>query len=146
MKRLTYRELSTIDSFDDRFDYLRLTGLVGVETFGSARYLNQGFYTSNEWKSIRNHVILRDEGCDLGVPGRLIHGRIIVHHLNPITELELVHGEDSLLDPDNLICVSFITHQAIHYGDKSLLYPDPVERHPNDTCPWKGGRLWRTTA
>lgn len=141
MRKLTYRTLSTIDSFDDRFEYLKLSGAVGAETFGSARYLNQGFYTSSEWKSVRDRVILRDEGCDLGVPGRLIRGRIIIHHLNPITELELIHGDDSLLDLDNLVCTSFITHQAIHYGDRSLLYPDPIERHPNDTCPWKGGRL-----
>lgn len=141
MKRLTYRMLSTFDSFEDRFEYLRLSGIVGAETFGSARYLNQGFYTSNEWKSIRNDVILRDDGCDLGVPGRLIRGRIIVHHLNPVSELEIVHGDDSLLDLDNLVCTSFITHQAIHYGDKSLLFPDPIERRPNDTCPWKGGCL-----
>ena len=141
MKRLTYRMLSTFDSFEDRFEYLRLSGIVGAETFGSARYLNQGFYTSNEWKSIRNDVILRDDGCDLGVPGRLIRGRIIVHHLNPVSELEIVHGDESLLDLDNLVCTSFITHQAIHYGDKSLLFPDPIERRPNDTCPWKGGCL-----
>lgn len=141
MRKRTYRVLSTLDSFDDRFEYLRLSGAVGAETFGSARYLNQGFYTSSEWKSVRDRVILRDEGCDLGVPGRLIRGRIIIHHLNPITELELIHGDDSLLDLDNLVCTSFVTHQAIHYGDKSLLFPDPIERHPNDTCPWKGGRL-----
>ena len=133
---LTYRTLLEIPSFDERFEYLKLLGNVGAETFGSSRYLNQEFYSSPEWKQIRNHVILRDEGCDLAVPGR-----IIIHHLNPVTELALVHGDDSVLDPDNLVCTSFITHQAIHYGDKSLLYPDPVERTPNDTCPWKGGRL-----
>lgn len=120
---------------------MKLRGNVGAETFGSSRYLNQEFYRSREWMNMRDHVILRDEGCDLGVPGRLIRGRIIIHHLNPLTELEIVHGADSLLDPENLVCTSFITHQAIHYGDKSLLYPDPVERTPNDTCPWKGGRL-----
>lgn len=141
MRKLTYKTLSTIDNFDDRFEYLKLSGAVGAETFGSARYLNQGFYTSSEWKTVRDRVILRDEGCDLAIPGRLIRGRIIIHHLNPITELELIHGDDSLLDLDNLVCTSFITHQAIHYGDRSLLYPDPIERYPNDTCPWKGGRL-----
>ena len=138
---LSYRTLLQIPSFEERFEYLKLRGNVGAETFGSSRYLNQEFYTSHEWKSIRDRIIVRDEGCDLGVPGRLIRGRIIIHHLNPVSELELVHGDDSLLDPDNLICTSFVTHQAIHYGDRSLLYPDPVERTPNDTCPWKGGLL-----
>lgn len=141
MNLKTYRRLLTFDSFEDRFEYLKLSGTVGAETFGSSRYLNQDFYTSKEWERIRNEVIVRDEGCDLGIPGRLIRGRIIVHHINPISEDELVHGSDSLLNLDNLVCTSFITHQAIHYGDKNLLYPDPIERHPNDTCPWKGGRL-----
>lgn len=136
-----YSELVQIPSFEDRFEYLKLIGRVGAETFGSARFMNQDFYRSREWKQFRDEVILRDEGCDLGVPGRLIRGRLLIHHLNPITEDELIHGSYSLLDPENAICTSFITHQAIHYGDKSLLYPDPIERHPNDTCPWKGGRL-----
>ena len=138
---LRYSELIEIPSFEDRFEYARLIGRVGAETFGSARYTNQMFYRSNEWKRFRDAVIIRDEGCDLGIPGRLIHGRIIVHHLNPITEEDLYHGSPSLLDMENAICVSFITHQAIHYGDKDLLYQDPVERYPNDTCPWKGGKL-----
>ena len=136
-----YSEMLEIPSFEERFEYLKLLGSVGAATFGSARYMNQEFYRSREWKRFRDEIILRDEGCDLAVPGRLVRGRLLVHHLNPITEDELVHGSMSLLDPENAVCVSFITHQAIHYGDKSLLYPDPVERHPNDTCPWKGGRL-----
>lgn len=136
-----YSEMLEIPSFEDRFEYLKLVGSVGAATFGSARYMNQEFYRSREWKRFRDEIILRDEGCDLAVPGRLVRGRLLVHHLNPITEDELVHGATSLLDPENAVCVSFITHQAIHYGDKDLLYPDPVERHPNDTCPWKGGRL-----
>lgn len=136
-----YSELIEIPSFEDRFEYLKLVGIVGAETFGSSRFMNQNFYRSREWKQFRDEVILRDEGCDLGVPGRLIRGRILIHHLNPITEDELVHGAHSLLDPENAICTSFITHQAIHYGDRSLLYPDPVDRYPNDTCPWKGGKL-----
>lgn len=136
-----YKELSAIPSFEDRFEYLRLVGVVGSETFGSSRYMNQEFYRSREWKRFRDEVILRDEGCDLAVPGRLIRGRIIIHHLNPITENEIVHGSEALFDMENVVCTSFITHQAIHYGDKSLLYPDPIERYPNDTCPWKGGKL-----
>ena len=136
-----YSELIEIPSFEDRFEYLKLVGIVGAETFGSSRFMNQNFYRSREWKRFRDEVILRDEGCDLGVPGRLIRGRILIHHLNPITEDELVHGACSLLDPENAISTSFITHQAIHYGDRSLLYPDPVDRYPNDTCPWKGGKL-----
>ena len=141
MRSRTYRGLLQFDSFEERFEYLKLLGSVGAETFGSSRYMNQDFYRSREWKSFRDGIILRDEGCDLGVPGRLIRGRIIVHHLDPITEDDLVHGADLLLDPDNAVCTSFVTHQAIHYGDASLLFPDPVERYPNDTCPWKGGRL-----
>lgn len=136
-----YSELASLPSFEDRFEYLKLRGIVGDETFGSARYANQMFYASQEWKQIRNDIIVRDEGCDLGVPGRLIRGRIIIHHINPITEDDLEHGDSYLLDPENLICTSFVTHQAIHYGDASLLFPDPIERYPNDTCPWKGGRL-----
>lgn len=136
-----YSDLLLLDSFDKRFEYLKLSGIVGEETFGSARYANQNFYTSSEWKSIRDSIILRDEGCDLGIPGRLIRGKIIIHHINPISNDDLIHGDPYLLDPENLICTSFITHQAIHYGDKSLLFPDPIERCPNDTCPWKGGRL-----
>lgn len=138
----SYRQLLLLDSFEDRFEYLKLVGSVGAETFGSSRYLNQEFYKSREWLNLRNDIILRDEGCDLGVPGRLIHGRIIIHHINPIDERSLSHGLlDSALDPNNLVCTSFLTHNAIHYGDSRLLYSDPVERYPNDTCPWKGGRL-----
>lgn len=138
----SYRQLLLLDSFEDRFEYLKLVGSVGAETFGSSRYLNQEFYKSREWLDLRNDIILRDEGCDLGVPGRLIHGRIIIHHINPIDEHSLSHGLlDSALDPNNLVCTSFLTHNAIHYGDSRLLYSDPVERYPNDTCPWKGGRL-----
>ena len=138
-KRKTYRELSELCSFLDRFEYLKLRGSVGKETFGSFRYLNQAFYQSLEWRSFRNSIIIRDNGCDLGVPGREIKGRLIIHHINPITDDEIYHASDSLMDPDNVICVSFVTHNAIHYGDTGLLYPDPIERRPYDTCPWKGG-------
>lgn len=133
----TYNELISIPSFEERFEYLRLDGSVGERTFGSYRYLNQGFYTSREWKKVRDLVIIRDEGRDLAFEGREIHGRIIVHHINPITEESFMRNDPSILDPDNLVCVSHDTHEAIHYGDASLLMKDPVVRRPNDTCPWK---------
>lgn len=137
----TYSDLLQLETFEERFEYLKLNGRVGAETFGSARYMNQAFYSSPEWKSLRHDIIIRDEGCDLGIPGRVIRGRILIHHLNPITDYEIEHHSGSLLDMENLICTSFVTHQAIHYGDAGLLFPDPIERSPNDTCPWKGGRL-----
>ncbi len=139
--RKTYRELIELPSFLERFEYLKLNGGVGRETFGSARWMNQDFYHSKEWKLIRNHIILRDDGCDLGIIGRPIRGQILIHHINPITEDHIEHADTLLLDPDNLICVSFMTHEAIHYGSAKLLPEDPIARYPNDTCPWKGGRL-----
>ncbi len=141
MGRLTYSHLKSLETFEDRFEYLRLKGEVGSATFGSARYINQDFYRSREWKDIRRDVILRDNGCDLGIQTRPIQGRVIIHHLNPITEDNLAHADLCLYDLENLICVSFVTHNAIHYGDSSLLFPEPFERTPFDTCPWKGGRL-----
>ena len=138
---LRYSELIEIPSFEDRFEYVKLVGKVGAETFGSARYMNQGFYISKEWKRFRDEIILRDQGCDLACSDRLIHGKLIIHHLNPITEADLYYGSEALLDPENAVCVSFITHHAIHYGNQDLLYKDPIERYPNDTCPWKGGTL-----
>lgn len=132
-----YSELIKIPTFEERFEYLKINGQVGEETFGSHRYLNQKFYTSDEWLRIRNYVIMRDLGCDLGIPDREIHGRIYVHHMNPITIEDILEHSDCLVNPDFLICVSRETHLAIHYGDKSLLIPDLVERRPNDTCPWK---------
>lgn len=132
-----YSELIKIPTFEERFEYLKINGQVGEETFGSHRYLNQRFYTSDEWFRIRNYVIMRDLGCDLGIPDREIHGRIYVHHMNPITIEDILEHSDRLVNPDFLICVSRETHLAIHYGDKSLLIPGLVERRPNDTCPWK---------
>lgn len=141
MLKKSYSKLLRFPTFEERFEYLKLQGMVGNETFGSSRYLNQEFYHSEEWASLRDSIIIRDDGCDLGIPDRPIRGRIYVHHINPIDELALVHGDDSVWDPENLICTSFTTHNAIHYGDASSLYPEPIDRHPNDTCPWKGGRL-----
>lgn len=132
-----YQELSEIDNFEKRFEYLRLYGIVGQRTFGSNRYLNQKFYNSREWRGIREVVILRDGGYDMGHPDYPISGRIIVHHIDPITEDDLIYGRDKLLDPNNLISISHATSQAIHYGDKSLLPKDYVPRKPNDTVPWR---------
>ena len=132
-----YRELTRIQDFDDRYRYLRIHNVVGNTTFGSNRYLNQAFYTSDEWKHIRKLVIDRDNGCDLAIPGRDIRGLIIVHHIEPITYQDLVEMTDKVIDLDNLVCVSPQTHRAIHYGDERLLLPDYEPRRPNDTCPWK---------
>lgn len=124
-------------SFLDRFKYLKLNGAVSETTFGSSRYLNQAFYRSSEWKKTRSRIIIRDLGCDLGVEGYDIYGRIYIHHINPITIEDVEERSTDLFDPDNLICVSFDTHEAIHYGDENLLRKDPIVRRKNDTCPWK---------
>ena len=138
MKIRNYTELSRLLTFEERYQYLRLNGSVGKETFGFDRYLNQVFYQrSQKWKSIRDRVILRDLGCDLGVEGFEIYGKVLVHHMNPITLYDLEHETDLLLDPEFLICTTHNTHNAIHYGDESLLITAPVERRPFDTCPWK---------
>lgn len=133
----TYSELIKLPTFEERFQYLKLDGDVGVETFGFDRYLNQAFYSSDEWKSIRNQVIIRDNGCDLGIEGREIYKRIIIHHMNPITKEDLLYRTEYLLNPEYMICAMKNTHDAIHYGDENLLFKDPIERKPNDTCPWR---------
>lgn len=133
----TYSRLIEIPSFEDRYRYLRLGGKVGETTFGMDRYLNQVFYNTDEWKRIRRLVVLRDCGCDLGIADREIMGLIIVHHMNPITKDDIVRRSKFLLDPEYLICVSKNTHDAIHYGDESLLVLPIIERTPYDTCPWK---------
>ena len=133
----TYSELSKLTTFEERYNYLRLNGLVGKETFGFDRYLNQVFYRSSKWRSIRDFVIVRDNGCDLGIEGREIHGRIIIHHMNPITIQDITQQTDFLLDPEFLISTIHETHNAIHYGDMNLLIREPVERQRNDTCPWR---------
>ena len=133
----TYSELIQLLTFEERFDYLRLDGVVGKDTFGFDRYLNQQFYRSSEWKRIRNQVIVRDNGCDLGIDEHEIHGRILIHHMNPISIEDLQYMSDLLMNPEYLICVSHRTHNAIHYGDESLIVTAPIERSQNDTCPWR---------
>lgn len=133
----TYSELIQYSTFEDRFDYLSLKGQVGEETYGFDRWMNQQFYRSSEWKQVRNLVIVRDSGCDLGILGREIGERIIIHHMNPIMINDIKDSSKYLLDPEYLICVSNNTHQAIHYGDKSLLITEPIIRSRHDTCPWK---------
>jgi hypothetical protein len=134
----TYGELIKIEKFLDRYEYLKLNGSVGAETFGFDRWLNQIFYRSPEWKHIREEVIIRDDGCDLGIRDRPIGGRIYVHHMNPIDVKSIVERKSILLNPDFLICCSYNTHEAIHYGNSDILLPDKfVERKPNDTIPWK---------
>ncbi len=133
----TYSELSTIHSFEDRYRYLQLKGSVGAETFGFDRIFNQQFYRSREWKAIRDQVIVRDNGCDLGVEGYEIHGRIYIHHMNPIMLEDIETTSEFLLDPEYLITTTHGTHNAIHYGDEDLLILPPVERSKNDTCPWR---------
>lgn len=133
----TYSELITIPTFEERFKYLRLDGVVGRDTFGFDRYLNQIFYRSQRWKSVRDYVIIRDNGCDLGVEGHEIHGRILIHHMNPITLDDITQESEFLLDPEYLISTIHSTHNAIHYGDENLLVTAPVERTPFDTCPWR---------
>lgn len=133
----TYSELITLPTFMERYKYLRIGGTVGADIFGFDRYLNQAFYKSEEWKSIRRHVIIRDCGCDLGIEGREIHERILIHHINPISEEDILDRSDYLLNPEYLISTSHRTHNAIHYGDDSILIDVPLERRKNDTCPWK---------
>ena len=133
----TYSELITLPTFEERFEYLQLNGIVGEDTFGHRRYLNQVFYKTREWRDLRHYVIVRDNGCDLGVEGFDIHGSIHVHHMNPITIEDIENRSEFLLDPEYLISTSDLTHKAISYGDKSLLPLPPIERFRNDTCPWR---------
>lgn len=131
-----YSELVNLRSIEERFDYLKLHGSVGQETFGWERYANQVFYKSPEWRKIRDEVIFRDDGCDLGIPGYEIGGKILVHHMNPVVTTDLKYRNPQVLDPEFLICVSFQTHQAIHFGDRSLLPQVPIVRTPGDTKLW----------
>lgn len=133
----TYSDLSCLETFEERFEYLKLSGAVGDETFGFYRILNQKFYKSYEWKHSRDLVIFRDCGCDLGVDGFDIFGTIIVHHMNPITMYDIEHDPDKILNPEYLITTTITTHNAIHYGDKETLPKPLIERSANDTCPWK---------
>lgn len=136
MKNRSYRELRRLDSFEERFEYLSLRSIVGESTFGFDRYINQNFYTSREWRQVRQLVISRDLGCDLGVEGHEIHDKIIIHHMNPMTSGEIIHQDDSILNPEYLICVTHETHNAIHYGDASLLRKEFVPRRAGDTKLW----------
>ena len=134
----TYSELVKLPTFEERYQYLRLGGQVGDETFGHDRYLNQTFYKSKEWLRIRDEVILRDLGCDLGILGREIFKRVIIHHMNPLSKTDIIDRTDFLLNPEYLICTTKRTHDAIHYSDNSILTPDILpERSANDTCPWR---------
>ena len=137
LKIRTYSELVQLSTFEERYRYLRLLGAVGKETFGFDRYLNQLFYRSPEWKEVRNQVIIRDNGCDLGIEGREIQGRVLIHHMNPITAEDIRERSDLLLNPEFLITTAHNTHQAIHYGDESLLILTPTIRSRNATCPWR---------
>lgn len=134
----SYSELIMLPTFKERYEYLKLGGKVGEETFGFDRYLNQMFYRTREWKDFRREIIVRDMGCDLGIEDREIQGLIIVHHINPIPKFAIIERKlDILLNPENAICVSHNTHNAIHYGDDNLLVLAPIERKQNDTCPWR---------
>lgn len=133
----TYSELICLPSFEERFAYLKLAGSVGAETFGSNRYLNQILYTSPEWRRFRREVIIRDNGCDLGCEGFEIHGKIIIHHINPITLEDILERRLCVFDLENTICTSHNTHNAIHYSDENQIDAIPEERCENDTCPWK---------
>jgi len=136
MRNRSYRELRRLDTFEERFEYLSLKANVGDSTFGFDRYINQQFYTSKEWRDVRQTVIARDLGCDLGVDGYEIFEKVIIHHMNPMTVDDISHSDSSILDPDNLITTTHNTHNAIHYGDKTLLRQPLVERQVGDTRLW----------
>lgn len=133
----TYTELSKFSTFDERFTYLLDPSMVGDQTFGGSRFLNQHFYRSKEWRRIRDAVIVRDAGLDLGIEGHPISGRVIVHHLNPLRKEDFIHQTKFLLDPEYMICMSHNTHNAIHYGSVDFIQKDYIPRRPNDTCPWR---------
>lgn len=133
----TYSELIKLKTFEERYKYLQLGGAVGKDTFGYDRYLNQQFYKTTEWRRLRDELIVRDNGCDLAMSGYELYGRIYLHHMNPVSKDDVLNRTDYLTNPEYLICTSFNTHNAIHYGDESLLVTVPIERSANDTCPWK---------
>jgi len=136
MRLRTYSDLRRLPTFEERFEYLALSGEVGAATFAFDRWINQGFYRSHEWRTIRQAVIFRDQACDLGVPGYDIQARLLVHHMNPLTAEELEQGEERIINPEYLITTTHRTHNAIHYGDASLIAKPPVERRPGDTKLW----------
>lgn len=133
----TYSELIGIQDFIDRYEYLKLSGVVGDVTFGSKRYLNQILYKTDRWMSRRRQIIIRDNGCDLGIVGREVYARATMHHINPITIDDVLSGHPKVFDPENLITTSDITHKAIHYGNTDLLMKEPIIRYKHDTCPWR---------
>lgn len=133
----SYSEVMQLKTFEERFEYLKLNGVVGKETFGYDRILNQVLYKKSKWRRKRNDIIIRDNGCDLGIEGREIYGPVLVHHINPITIEDILNDHPKVYDDENLICVTRNTHNAIHYSDESILVKDPIERTPNDTCPWR---------
>jgi hypothetical protein len=137
MNTRTYSELMRLETFIDRYRYLRIGGAIGEETFGFDRYLNQVLYKSDEWKRFRNKIILRDNGCDLACEGYEIVGKILIHHINPITVEDVIRRDPKIFDEENVIATSLNTHNAIHYGDEGLLATEPIVRRPNDTCPWR---------
>jgi hypothetical protein len=131
-----YRELRRLETFEERFEYLNLRGQVGADTFGFDRWINQQFYASREWRSVRQAVILRDNGCDLGISGREIHEDLLIHHMNPVTKDQLMHNAAEALDIEFLICTTKMTHNAIHYGTSNSLRSLPADRKPGDTRLW----------
>lgn len=134
----TYSELIKLPTFKERFEYLKLGGVIGEETFGFDRYLNQVFYKSREWKKLRNDIIVRDNGCDLAMPDReIIDQTILIHHMNPLTKEDILNMTEFVLNPEYLICTILNTHNAIHYGNSDLLYQEPIVRYKNDMCPWR---------
>lgn len=140
MKIRTYSELMALKTFEERFDYLYLRGFIGVTTFGFDRYLNQNFYNSSQWRSLRNKIIVRDRACDLAIPGREIFNAIRIHHMNPMTLEDVENGNPDILDPEFLICSSIDTHNNIHFGSSKDLLRLPTERRRNDTCPWRNNQ------
>lgn len=133
----SYSELITLPTFEERFEYLRLNGTVGSETFGHDRYLNQTLYRSPEWKRFRHKIIIRDNGCDLACEGYEIYEKVLIHHINPITIKDILERNPMVFDPENAVCTILNTHNAIHYGDDSLIIKAPIQRRKNDTCPWR---------
>ena len=133
----SYSELITLPTFEERFEYLRLNGTVGSETFGHDRYLNQTLYRSPEWKRFRHKIIIRDNGCDLACEGYEIYEKVLIHHINPITIKDILERNPMVFDPENVVCTILNTHNAIHYGDESLIIKAPITRSKNDTCPWR---------
>lgn len=137
MMNKSYSELITLKSFQERFDYLKINGFVGDITHGGHRWLNQQLYSSEKWKSTRRRVIIRDNGCDLACSDRQIHGKIVIHHINPITVDDLLNHNPIIFNLENLITVSNETHEALHYSNYDMLQKDYVPRTENDTCPWR---------